>query len=235
MATISFDRLASGTIKVTNGTNPVVYYAGLGYELNPNAADDVVVIKISNGDEYRLEAADTVNVNGTPTTGTTATEIAEDLATDIFFLASSGGGGGVSLDESNTFTEAQTIQKTFNGLVNFTVLNLHASGQTGVNLYSGEDTEHGVELATAAGVATARIFANYNTAATLQANAAGGLITLNIASAANGFQILYSSTVMLTFPAEGINDYANDAAAATGGVPVTGLYRTASALKIRVA
>jgi hypothetical protein len=33
----------------------------------------------------------------------------------------------------------------------------------------------------------------------------------------------------------GIADYADDAAAAAGGVPVGGIYRTASALKIRVA
>lgn len=33
----------------------------------------------------------------------------------------------------------------------------------------------------------------------------------------------------------GLVDYADDAAAATGGVPVGGLYRTASAVKVRVA
>ena len=33
---------------------------------------------------------------------------------------------------------------------------------------------------------------------------------------------------------EGLGDYADDAAAATGGVPVNGVYRTGSALKIRV-
>lgn len=33
----------------------------------------------------------------------------------------------------------------------------------------------------------------------------------------------------------GLSNYADDAAAATGGVPVGGLYRTASAVKVRVA
>src|SRR5687767_12437794 len=128
MATISFDRLASGSIKVANGTNPVVYYVGLNYEINPNVDDDVVMIRVSNGDEYRLEAADTVNVNGAPTTGTTATEIAEDLATDIFFLASSGG-GGAQLDEENTWTADQTIQKTADeATAEFKVESLGAGG-----------------------------------------------------------------------------------------------------------
>lgn len=34
---------------------------------------------------------------------------------------------------------------------------------------------------------------------------------------------------------DGLGDYLDDAAAASGGVPVNGLYRTASALKVRVA
>ncbi len=33
----------------------------------------------------------------------------------------------------------------------------------------------------------------------------------------------------------GLGDYADDAAAAAGGVPITGLYRTGSAVKVRVA
>ena len=49
----------------------------------------------------------------------------------------------------------------------------------------------------------------------------------------SGTQTLTNKT--LTTPLiSGLADYADDAAAAGGSVPVGGLYRTASALKIRV-
>lgn len=49
-----------------------------------------------------------------------------------------------------------------------------------------------------------------------------------------GVEVLSNKT--LTSPkVSGIGDYADDAAAALGGVPVGGIYRTASALKVRVA
>lgn len=39
----------------------------------------------------------------------------------------------------------------------------------------------------------------------------------------------------VVFPTDGLRDYADDAAAATGGVPVRGLYHTSGAVKMRVA
>lgn len=48
--------------------------------------------------------------------------------------------------------------------------------------------------------------------------------------------VLYSNGVnRLTLMSAGIADHADDAAAAAGGVPVTGIYRTGSILKVRVA
>jgi hypothetical protein len=38
----------------------------------------------------------------------------------------------------------------------------------------------------------------------------------------------------MSFPTNVISDYADDAAAATGGVPVGGVYRTGSILKARI-
>ncbi len=44
-----------------------------------------------------------------------------------------------------------------------------------------------------------------------------------------------SNKVLVSPGIGGISDYADDVAAATGGVPVGGVYRTGSALKVRVA
>lgn len=49
---------------------------------------------------------------------------------------------------------------------------------------------------------------------------------------APGAELLNVKSGVLGMPALG--SYADDAAAATGGVPVGGLYRTASAVKVRV-
>lgn len=244
MATISFDRLASGTIKVTNGTNPVVYYAGLEYELNPNAANDVVVIKISNGDEYRLEAADTVNVNGAPTTGTNATEIAEDLATDIFFLASGSGdvvGPGSSTDNALARYDGATgeLIQDSNAILtdggNLTLvgdnLQLFKSWAGNTSLDIVNENPDGIGNIGVSMEAASLYLVGYSSSGghivQLQANGESELV---IDPSSNKINIR-STNILFT----DIGEYANDAAAATGGVPVRGLYHTSGALKIRLA
>lgn len=66
--------------------------------------------------------------------------------------------------------------------------------------------------------------------------ATGGSVTLAAqgTDADVGFNISPKGTATVRIPIANVPDYANDAAAAAGGVPVGGIYRNASALQIRV-
>lgn len=88
MATFSFTRLSSGTVKVVTPTD-TFFIPAADCKIDPNDTLNRIVIE---GYRKRVEmnsSTDTINVGGSPQSGT-ATEIAEVLATDIFFLASRG-------------------------------------------------------------------------------------------------------------------------------------------------
>lgn len=63
-----------------------------------------------------------------------------------------------------------------------------------------------------------------------QASSASLILRSNTVSLSSQIEILHNA-IKVT----GLSEYADDTAAATGGVPVDGLYRTGSVLKIRVA
>jgi hypothetical protein len=111
MATFAFSRLSSGTVKVVADTN--TYFFGGATKLDPNDTLERIIIFDSFGKKLDIDtSADTVTIEGVTATGT-ATEIAEDLATDIFFLASlhrdaDGNFWKLSLDENtNAVQEMQ--------------------------------------------------------------------------------------------------------------------------------
>ena len=78
----------------------------------------------------------------------------------------------------------------------------------------------------------------YNNDGTVEA--ADKLIGTDGSTGADGgktknYTVAALETFMFTSPSiTGLADYADDSAAATGGVPVNGLYRTGRVLKIRV-
>jgi hypothetical protein len=97
MATYSFTRLSSGTVKVVADGN--TYFIPGGCLINPNDTLDRIIVTSTFGHKITMDSAlDTINIGGVANTGT-ATEIAEDLATDIFFLASGGGVEGITPSE----------------------------------------------------------------------------------------------------------------------------------------
>lgn len=104
MAAYAFERLSSGTVKVTAGTN--VFFIMGAVKIDPNDDAERIVITSVFGDKLTIDLSDGMDTvtgeSGTPT------EIAEVLATDIFFLAS-GGAGGLVADADNKFTNGQTV------------------------------------------------------------------------------------------------------------------------------
>lgn len=227
MATFSFTRLASGTIKVVADGN--TFFLPGGCRIDPNDTYNRIIIYSSFGDKIQMDSAlDTINIAGVPNTGT-ATEISEDLASDIFFLASSGGAEGAAIlaAATNTFTgDRLSVEQDQASLIEIYTYNGDAEGASGISAYS-------------VGPNVSMISYCPDHATPTRA----GKVVIEAVNNTNGMDI-YSDTDIkfilngldaLIIPVGGIAAYADDAAAAIGGVPVKGLYRTASALKIRVA
>lgn len=98
MAAYTFDRLENGRVKMSIDGN-YEYISG-DASVNP----EVGFIRINPKDRASFAIvlpADTVSVNGSSATGTTD-EIAEQLATDIFFLAEAAGAPALAPDPNDT-------------------------------------------------------------------------------------------------------------------------------------
>jgi hypothetical protein len=107
MATFSFTRLSSGTVKVVTADD--TYFIPGDCKVDPNNTLNRIVITDRYGAKITMDSAtDTINIAGVQNTGT-ATEIAEDLATDIFFLASSGGAAAWG-DLTGTLSDQTDLQ-----------------------------------------------------------------------------------------------------------------------------
>jgi hypothetical protein len=123
MATFAFSRLSSGTVKVVADTN--TYFFGGATKLDPNDTLERIIIFDSFGKKLDIDtSADTVTIEGVTATGT-ATEIAEDLATDIFFLAS-------GATDSDLIREADYIVEKIS-----TTYYARAAAGSGLSDYSG--------------------------------------------------------------------------------------------------
>jgi hypothetical protein len=206
MATYSFTRLSSGTVKVVADGN--TYFIPGDCKVNPNDSLNRIIITDRYGAKITMDSElDTINIAGIANTGT-ATEIAEDLATDIFFLASSGG-GVVGISSTATETRLAISDTAF-----------YLGGEDGAEVSSLGDIN---------------LYSTDGSGAYIQMNATNMVFGQTNALNASAFTFKNISTDVLIISANGVDNYADDAAAATGGVPVGGLYRTASALKIRVA
>lgn len=149
-----------------------------------------------------------------------------------------GAAEGAQQTADQALTDATEAIQATNDIKAATFLTLSLDGTltnervlTAGNLIDFDDTGAGgtlivkVDKLSIAGAFTLGLTLTANTALTLPT--AGTLATLA------GVETLSDKT--LTAPKlSGIGDYADDAAAAAGGVPVGGVYRTASALKVRV-
>jgi hypothetical protein len=111
MATFSFTRLSSGTVKVVTADD--TYFIPGDCKVDPNNTLNRIVITDRYGAKITMDSAtDTINIAGVQNTGT-ATEIAEDLATDIFFLASSGGAAAWG-DITGTLSDQSDLNTALN-------------------------------------------------------------------------------------------------------------------------
>lgn len=88
MSTFSFTRLESGTVKIVNDSN--TYFVPGDCQVNANDSLNRIIITDRFGSTFTIDSAlDTVNIAGVLNTGT-ASEIAEDLSNEIFFLVNGG-------------------------------------------------------------------------------------------------------------------------------------------------
>lgn len=72
------------------------------------------------------------------------------------------------------------------------------------------------------------------TTPSVTAGAMTGAISFNTVSGTTLYEVMHLSANGVVKLTQGLSDYADDTAAAAGGIPVNGLYRTGSAIKIRV-
>lgn len=227
MATYSFTRLSSGTVKVVADGN--TYFIPGDCKVNPEDSLNRIIITDRYGAKITMDSElDTINIAGIANTGT-ATEIAEDLATDIFFLASSGGAEGAAIlaAATNTFTgDRLSVEQDQASIIEIYTYNGDTEGSSGISAYS---VGPNVSM-----ISYCPDHATPTRAGKVVIEAVNNTNGMDIYSDTNIKFILNGSDVLI-IPVGGIAAYADDAAAATGGVPAGGLYRTASALKIRVA
>jgi hypothetical protein len=130
MATFSFTRLSSGTVKVVADGD--TYFIPGNCKVNPYDTLNRIIITDPFNKKIEMDSStDTINIAGVQNTGT-ATEIAEDLATDIFFLAS-GGGAAAWGDITGTLsdqTDLNTALATKAGLDPINILAYAALGSS---------------------------------------------------------------------------------------------------------
>lgn len=236
---LSIQGTIDGTTWVTMGGTPLL-----------NITDGVKSATIATGVEgiFYVNVSGLLKVRVTALAAVTGEAAISLIVTDqagVFFLASETGGeieGVPFLGEENTFTESQKIQKTADGsTANLLVNNSGAGGTSSINVNSNEVMEVGLngpnvgvwinatesEKYSVMGVAAQTVFAHlWAFGADAATPSMVSLITSN-----HPFDI----AGRLIIPAAGIEDYANDAAAEIGGVPVLGMYHTSGTLKIRLA
>jgi hypothetical protein len=164
--------------------------------------------------DFTVATTDTITAEGNPITGT-ATEIADALLAAVFFVEA--GGGGAALDEVNAWTAKQHFNE---GIEIQKDVNSHFSA---IIIENYDETSPSSAIS-AIGVYT------WNNGLDIQVRNDDGTYIdsyggkLNINTGGNIVRLQAS-----------ISDYADDAAAAAASLPVGGLYRTGSILKIRVA
>lgn len=144
------------------------------------------------------------------------------------------GEGGMSPDESNTFTENQKIQAEKAGILSMRVVN--DAENTGVATVATQSFWGGAEMTASEAANSSQSFLyTKNNEAILRVTDEedggpdAGKTTLNTDSP-NGLEINAISIIL----AGGISDYADDTAAEAGGVPINGLYHTSGTIKIRL-
>lgn len=184
--------------------------------------------------DFTITTDDTITASGNAVSGT-AVEIADELAEAIFFIPGGGSGSGV-------FTTDVSIDQNHADATGLTITNTTAGGYTQIYAESAEsgfeqyctDTDMTIGgWSGSAGLLIRLVAADGKLLIQNNATLSGQDTEYRTNSSSHVFMI--GGSPVLTIHEGGINNYADDSAAATAGVPVTGLYRTGSALKIRVA
>lgn len=177
--------------------------------------------------DFIIYATDTITAEGSPVTGT-PDEIATAIANAVFFEESAGGAVEGLLVEEGAWTFGAYEETTDKVLA---VVNAIGGVEA-----SAQETNGG-KVFVYADVATVSVRA-YPTSTGDPSNDGKGAIDFTGGPAeirsSDSLSILIGGSLACIIPSGGIQDYADDAAAATGGVPVNGLYHTSGTLKIRL-
>jgi hypothetical protein len=168
---------------------------------------------INVGYDFSLTASDVITAEEVPVTGT-ASEIATYLMENIFNSEPS----FIRSDEAVVLTAGSlSVAKDQPTTTDILIENYNeADASTRLGLYCNNS---GLDIRAYDNSGIVEMWVSYGNSFNLKAT--GAPISFDAPS--------------FKFTVAGIPAYADDAAAAAGGVPVNGIYRTASALKIRVA
>jgi hypothetical protein len=232
MSTFLFEIISTTVVRVQkNG-----FGAFKPRHMTLSVSDDNILFQtnIDINYDFCISPLDTVIFQSQYVTGTPV-EIADYLTSNIFNVSAGSVDGAAILSEENTFSESQSIIKNQVGATQLTIANATEGG----SVYQGMDSaSSGVYLSGSDDQKRSTV-GMYAQAAFIEINAFGADSsepnTINIAGSNHPLHIRLNDAIVLTILPTGIGDYADDAAAATGGVPVKGLYHTSGTLKIRVA
>lgn len=189
---------------------------------------------IDVGYDFCVLATDEVIFQAQYVTGT-AQEIADYLTENIFNVSPDAVDGAAMLSEENTFSENQSIIKNQVGTTQLTIVNSTPGGSgyfeidsASTGAYAGANDETNKAFI---GTFTANAFIE------ITANGPDNTDdpdTAVIAAGGGHLLVKINNVIELIIPSTGIGNYADDAAAEAGGVPVKGAYHTNGTLKMRL-